>query len=180
MPLVALTLSACSDPGNQTANNPTPNNHNKPNTVNPAQTVKAQGAQRDNHPFAAAMKAVEQGASGRLPKASGSQASAEQEPTLAPGQRITPPKGAEPYLEDLEKFVDVNVKPERLKRATPKTPSELSKAPQKPKAELSLGFSSLNCQPAPGIDERLLKAVTQPSIYYYTYGFIYLDEYLSP
>ena len=101
-------------------------------------------------------------------------------PDSRPPGEFLPPTGSEAYREDLEKFVEIKVTPQRLKRAKAKHPSELGDAPHKPPTEMSLDFSSLSFEPKGGIGERLMKAVQQPSDRKFTYGFIYLDEYLSP
>lgn len=93
---------------------------------------------------------------------------------------FTPPKGSEAYSFDNEKFVEVKVEPQRLKRSQEKYPSELSDAPRKPEKNISLGFASLSYEPIPGIGESLAMALQKDTGRKFTYGFIYLDEYLSP
>lgn len=178
--VTVLALSACSDFNNRSTENQKPVAQEKSTTSVKTPDTTATVSTATPKPFSQALASVERGASGWVPKEELSEAGVEQKPVQPEVKEVIPPKGAEPYQNELEKFVDVKVSPERLKRAQPKTPSKLSKAPQKPDTELSLGFSSLSFSPKPGIDERLLEAISQPSNREYTYGFIYLDEYLSP
>lgn len=93
---------------------------------------------------------------------------------------IIPPKGAENYDLKDEQFVEVKVGIQRVKRALKKRQSELGDAPGKPRDTIQLGFSSQVYEPKPGIDDRLMKAVQEKSDREFTYGFIYLGEYLNP
>ncbi|MGS2717768.1 S8 family serine peptidase [Eionea flava] len=182
LPVAAtLTLSACSN-----SNNSSPSTSEIPEAENVVAFNKAQGIvsrQKDSLNktdfFAQAIEAVKLGERDREVKVLSSQAKSVEVPSAIPASSIIPPKGAKAYQDDADKFVDINVEPQRLKRATFKALSELSKTPQKPSTELSLSFSSFSFQPAPGIDKRLLEAISRPSGYEHTYGFLYLDEYLS-
>lgn len=125
-----------------------------------------------------AIEAVTKAPSEQSQKDSGSESS---EKSKGPSPvDFTPPKGSAAYSEELEKFVEVKVTPERLKRQREKKRSELGAAPRKPAAGMALGFTSENYEPKYGIGERLRNAIEQQSERKYTYGFIYLDEYLSP
>ncbi len=109
---------------------------------------------------------------------------ASSESTGKPGEpqagEIIPPKGAENYYFKDKKFVEVKVGIQRIKRSLKKGLSELGEPPCKPKDTIRLGFSSRVYEPEAGIDDRLMKAVQKKSDRKFTYGFIYLDEYLNP
>ncbi len=109
---------------------------------------------------------------------------ASSESTEKPGEpqtgEIVPPKGAENYDLNDGKFVEVKTGVQRVKRSMKKGQSELGDAPGKPKDEIRLGFSSHEYEPKAGIDDRLMKAVRKKSDRKFTYGFIYLDEFLNP
>lgn len=106
------------------------------------------------------------------------------ESTEKPGKpqttEIIPPKGAENYVLKDEKFVEVKGGIQRVKRRLKKGRSELGDAPSKPKDTIQLEFSSQVYELNAGIDVRLMKAVQNKSDRKFTYGFIYLDEYLNP
>ena len=94
--------------------------------------------------------------------------------------KIIPPKGAENYGLKDEQIIEVKTGIQRVKRTQQKGRSELGEAPGKPRGAIRLGFSSRIFEPKGGIDDRLMKAVQKKSTRIFTYGFIYLDEYLNP
>lgn len=99
--------------------------------------------------------------------------------SLTPG-RIIPPEGASNYdgLRASE-FVDVKVGPLRQKKASQKRKSERGPEPMAPNTVIELGFSSMPYFPELGIDERLLETCKKNEERKFTYGFVYLDEYLN-
>ncbi|MCZ6673519.1 MAG: S8 family serine peptidase [Verrucomicrobia bacterium] len=109
---------------------------------------------------------------------------ASSESTEKPGDlqtgEIIPPKGAENYSVKDNQLVEVKAGIQRVKRAQKKMKSEVGDAPNEPKDTIRLKFSSQNYEPKSGIDVRLMTAVQEKSDRKFTYGFVYLDEYLTP
>ncbi len=141
------------------------------------ESPSTQGSNQEIRLLKQAMVGIKNGSSEQSQKDTNSE-STEKPGKDQPGD-FTPPKGSEPYIFDNEKFVEVKVRPQRLKRAHEKKKSELGKSPRKPKSSMSLGFSSRNYEPKYGIGKRLAKAVQQDSERKFIFGFICLDEYLS-
>lgn len=109
---------------------------------------------------------------------------ARSESTEKPGDlrtgEIIPPKGAENYSVKDNQLVEVKAGVQRVKRAQKKMKSELGDTPNEPKDTIQLRFSSQNYEPQAGIDVQLKKAIQEKSDRTFTYGFIYIDEYLNP
>jgi hypothetical protein len=93
-----------------------------------------------------------------------------------------PLPGTEPYDAERIEMEEVRVSPVRLKRAQPKQKAELSDVPRKGHDDNvpQLRFSSLVQTTEPGIDPRLLKTIETVADRPFVYGFIFLNEYLSP
>lgn len=101
-------------------------------------------------------------------------------PVISQVGDTAPPKGSENYSQKDHELIEVKAEVQRVKRLQPKRKSELGTRPSKPQEKMVLGFSSKNYSPDPGIDDRLVKAVQEKSDRKFTYGLIYLDEYLTP
>ncbi len=121
---------------------------------------------------------IARGSASREPQVSQSSAKSTDSPLGA----VVPPPGAKSYTAETIDMKEVRVASVRSKRTRPKRASELGDAPQArlTEARPQLQFSSGVYRPEAGIDPRLLEAVAATSGRSHTYGFIYLDEYLSP
>jgi len=109
---------------------------------------------------------------------------ASSESTEKPGElqtgEIIPPKGAENHSFEDQQLVEVKTGVIRVKRAREKMKSELGEAPKKSQESIQLGFSSQIYKPQDSIDVQLMNVVQEDSDRRFTYGFVYLDEYLNP
>ena len=94
--------------------------------------------------------------------------------------KIIPPKGSKNHDQRDRELTEVKSDVQRLKRSQPKQKSDLSTPPRKPSDTIQLGFSSRDYAPKSGIDAKLMQAIQEKSDRKFTYGFIYLDEYLTP
>lgn len=125
-----------------------------------------------------AMDEIKNGPAEQSRKDAGSKST--EKPSDDPIGEIIPPKGSENHILKDHELVEVKAEIQRIKRTQAKRKSELGDALNKPQDTIQLRFSSRTYEPKPGIDDRLMKAIRETSDRNFTYGFIYLDEYLTP